>query len=328
LYRPKDVQRRAKTVRIRKSEVEGSFEFSEAWLGEIMVWPQATRYKVAAGWIDLEPGSNLGGFPPPAPFADPDLALSFARLGARGEPSPRGIEKWVSRYGLLFRRDETLPGYRILEDGRVNQMPMEVREFRREVFRFRDLLSLYVEIRDMDVTAVEQRCFEPHSAVDRELAAYVLPGLSEEYPIWERMDRVLKAVPSFPVIERVIALADHFLADQLSSSLADVRLRMVPGFQMTYGTSQEDQRSQMKSWIVWRRAAALSRRTAPSSRYRLGFSWHSPDLISAIYLQLFLLASRNTPLRTCKACQTPLPAKPKNKRFCNSTCRSNGRNLR
>ena len=318
-------------MRIRKSEVEGSFEFSEAWLGDIMVWPQATRYRVAAGCIDLEPGSNLGGFPPPAPFANPDLALSFARLGTRGEPSPQHIEKWVSRYGLLYRQDKTLPGGYILADGRVNQKPMEVREFSREVFRFRDLLCLYVEIRDMDVTAVKQRCFEPHSAVDRELAAYVLPGLSEEYPIWERMDRALKAVSSLPVIEPVIALADHFLADQLSASLADVRLRMVPGFQMTYGASQEDQRSQMKSWMEWRRAAALSRlsrRTAPSSRYRLRFSWHCQDLISAIYLQLFLLATKNTTMRFCEACQTPFPAKPKHKRFCNSTCRSSGRNHR
>jgi hypothetical protein len=315
---------------IRKSEVEGSFEFSEAWLGEIMVWPQATRYKVAAGWIDLEPGSNLGGFPPPAPFADPDLALSFARLGTRGEPSPRGIEKWVSRYGLLFRRDETLPGYRILEDGIVNQKPMMVSEFTREVFRFRDLLRLYTEIRDMHVTAVKQRCFEPHSAVDRELAAYVLPGVSEEYPIWERMDRFTKALSSFPIIDRVIALADHFLADQLSVSLNDVRLRMVPGFQMPYGVTQEGERSQMKSWMEWRLAALSSRyrRTALSSRYRLGFSWHSPDLISAIYLQLFLLATKHTPMRFCEACQTPFPAKPKHKRFCNDTCRSNGRNHR
>jgi hypothetical protein len=332
LYRPKDVRKRARIVRIpRKREVEGSFEFSEAWLGDIMIWPQAPRYKVAAGWIDLEPGSNLGGFPPPAPFADPDLALSFARLGASEEPSARAIEKWVSRYGLLFRCDEELPSDHILKDGKVNQKPMEVSEFTREVFRFRSLLRLYVEIRDMDVKAVKQRSFEPHSAVDRELAAYVLPGLSDEYPIWERMDRVLNAFPSLLIIDRVIALADHFLADQLSASLADVRLRMVPGFQMAYGVSgEEGERSQMRTWMEWRRTAIRSRyrRTAPSSRYRLAFSWHSPDLISAIYLQLFLLATKNTPMRFCESCQTPLPAKPKHKRFCNSTCRSNARNRR
>jgi hypothetical protein len=194
-----------------------------------MVWPQAPRYKVAAGYIDLEPGSNLGGFPPPAPFVDPDLALSFARLGARGEPSPRRIEKWVSRYGLLFRQDEKLPGDRILEDGRVNQKPMEVSEFTREVFRFRDLLGLYTEIREMDATAVKQRSLEPRSAVDRQLAAFLLPEVSEEYSVWERINRTLKALSGFPV-NPAIVLADHFLADQLSAALVDVRLRMVPGF--------------------------------------------------------------------------------------------------
>jgi hypothetical protein len=310
------VRKRAKVVRIRKSEVEGSFVFDEAWLGEIMIWPQATRYKVAAGWIDLEPGSNHRRFPPPAPFADPDLALSFARLGARGEPSPKGIEKWVSKYGLLFRQDEGLPGSRILEDGRVNQKPMEVYKFTREVFRFRDLLDLYSEIRERDFRAVTKRSREPHSAVDKELAAYVLPGLAQDDLPPARLDRALEVLPNLS-LSSVLALADRFLADQLSKSLDGVRLRVVPGFKIPHGASQEDQRSLKES--LW---------NTPSTSYRLGFSWHCPDLISAIYLQLFLLATKNTPMRFCKACQTPFPAKPRHKLFCNDTCRSNARHQR
>ena len=310
------MRKRAKVVRIRKSEVEGSFVFDEAWLGEIMIWPQATRYKVAAGWIDLEPGSNLRRFPPPAPFADPDLALSFARLGARGEPSPKGIEKWVSKYGLLFRQDEGLPGNRILEDGRVNQKPMEVYKFTREVLRFRDLLDLYSEIREWDFRAVTKRSREPHSAVDKELAAYVLSSRTQDGLPPARLDRALEAHFSLS-LSSVLALADRFLADQLSTSLAAVRLRTIPGFKIPHGASQEDQRSLKES--LW---------NTPATSYRLGFSWHCPDLISAIYLQLFLLATKNTPMRFCKACQTPFPAKPKHKRFCNDTCRSNGRNHR
>jgi hypothetical protein len=303
-------------VNIRKSEVAGSFEFSTAWLGEIMVWPQAPRYKVVAGWIDLEPGSNLRHFPPPAPFADPDLALSFARLGARGKPSPNGIEKWVSKYGLLFRQDEGLPGDRILEDGRVNQKPMEVYKFTQVVFRFRSLLHLYAEIRGGDLRAVRQRIREPHSTVDQELAAYVLSGLLQDGLPPARPDRAMEASVSLSLIKEM-ALADLFLADQLSASLASVRLRTVPGFKIPHGASEEDQKALMMSLF-----------NSPSSRYRLGFSWHCPDLISAIYLQLFLLATKNTPMRFCKACQTPLPAKPKHKLFCNPSCRSYGRNLR
>ncbi len=278
--------------------------------------------------IDLEPGSNRRRFPPPAPFADPDLALSFARLGARGEPSARGIEKWVSKYGLLFRRDEKLPGDRILEDGTVNQKPMEVYKFTREVFRFRGLLDLYGDLRGGDAgavraggavraaRAVRQRSIEPHSAVDQELSAYVLPALSDDYPQGERTSRFLEATFSLSLYPE-IALADRFLADQLSASLDGVRLRTVPGFKIPHGASREDQRALMMSLF-----------NSPSSHYRLGFSWHCPDLISAIYLQLFLLATKNTPMRFCKACQTPFPAKPKHKRYCNATCRSNARNLR
>ncbi len=161
-----------------------------------------------------------------------------------------------------------------------------------------------------------QRIDEAHSTVDQELADYVLPALSEDSPIWERYDRFIVALYSLS-LNRVMALADRFLADQLSASLDGVRLRTVPGFQIPHGASREDQRALMMSLM-----------TAPSSHYRLGFSWHCPDLISAIYLQLFLLATKNTPMRFCEACQTALPAKPKHKRYCNATCRSNARNHR
>jgi hypothetical protein len=84
------------------------------------------------------------------------------------------------------------------------------------------------------VTAVTQRIREPLSAVDRELAAYALPALSEDYPVGERLDRFLVALNSLSLI-REMALADQFLADQLFTSLVcvfdrsqDFRSRMVP----------------------------------------------------------------------------------------------------
>lgn len=265
------------------------------------------------------------------------LALVAFGVGDRGEGhgaggvSAGGVEARADgiRQAVFGGKDHHSPGpalravwprlanAHISEDGRVNQKPMEVREFTREAIRFRDLLHLYTEIRESDVTAVTQRSLEPRSAVDQELAAYVLPALEEEYPNkWERHERVLEAFFSLS-LNRVLALADRFLADQLSESLAGVRLRTVPGFQIPHGASEEDKRSLM-----------MSLKIAPSSKYTLRFSWHCSDLISAIYLQLFLLATKNTPMRFCKACQTPFPAKPKHKRLCNSTCRSNGRNHR
>ncbi|MGH3147297.1 MAG: hypothetical protein ACRDTR_15980 [Rubrobacter sp.] len=301
-------------MRIRKSEVEDSYDFEEAWLGEILVWPQAKAYRVAARWINLEPGSNLSQFPPPAPFKDGDLLLSFARLGARGEPRPTRIQEWVSKYGLLVRANERLPGDVILEDGRVNQKPMEVSEFTREVFRVRDLLNLYTQIRGKDYTAVRSRSIQPRSEVDRQFASRVLPLLSEDQPQARRMEVALRTLGSlmpFPLI----ALADQFLADELSRSLDRVRLRVIPGFQMPKGFKESD-----------RRAVTIGAMT----KYRLDRSWHCPDLLSAIYLQLYLLATKNAPMRRCEnpACQTPFPAKPKHKRHCNASCRSNARHYR
>jgi hypothetical protein len=55
-----------------------------------------------------------------------------------------------------------------------------------------------------------------------------------------------------------------------------------------------------------------------------------PDLLSAVYLQFYLMVTDNKPLRRCEnpACGLPFPAKPKHKRFCNASCRSNARNYR
>ena len=55
-----------------------------------------------------------------------------------------------------------------------------------------------------------------------------------------------------------------------------------------------------------------------------------PDLLSAVYLQFYLMVTDNKLLRRCEnpACGLPFPAKPKHKRFCNASCRSNARNYR
>ncbi len=295
--------------RIRKAEVESSYNLAEAWLGEIMIWPQAPCYRVVGGWIDFEPGSNLNSFPPPSPFADGDLVLSFARLGARGEPSKKSIEKWASKYGLLRRKDTQLPGNQLLKDGRVNQEPMIVSEFVREVFRVRDLLSLYTQMRDRNYFAVMSRAREPGTATDRHLADYVMPVLTDEYPERDRVLAHWEAMDSLAPLH-AIARTDQFLADKLSASLARVHLRVVPGFQLPREFHEGDRKAAM------RRA---------NLHYRPSYSWHCPDLLSAIYLQLSLLVTRSTPMRFCEACGTALPAKPKHKRFCNDTCRSNAR---
>lgn len=59
--------------------------------------------------------------------------------------------------------------------------------------------------------------------------------------------------------------------------------------------------------------------------YRPTPSWECPDLISAIYLQLYLWITEGLPMRRCviPSCGTPFPAKRSDKRVCSVSCRSN-----
>jgi hypothetical protein len=57
-------------------------------------------------------------------------------------------------------------------------------------------------------------------------------------------------------------------------------------------------------------------------------SMRCPNLLSAAYLQFYLMVTGSKSMRNCDACGTPFPAKPKNKRHCNATCRSNARHYR
>jgi hypothetical protein len=55
-----------------------------------------------------------------------------------------------------------------------------------------------------------------------------------------------------------------------------------------------------------------------------------PDLLSAIYLQFYLMLTNNKPMRLCEnpVCRMPLPVTRKDRRFCGATCRSNARHYR
>jgi hypothetical protein len=54
-----------------------------------------------------------------------------------------------------------------------------------------------------------------------------------------------------------------------------------------------------------------------------------PDLLSALYLQFYLLIRANKPMCYCDhpSCRTPFLATSNKRRFCSDTCRSGARNL-
>ena len=277
----------------------------------VSLWEVAKSYKILRGVIyaddpqpvfrgeidadDLQPDElRVRGV---VSFGDPDLFFSFARLGARGEPSESSILRWVSEHGLL-RREK---GPR--SDTDVNQAPISVADFRAEVLRACQLLTLYMNIREEDFEALESKI----GGIDEKR------HLSSYWPHTPRTDLEIffancRDVP--PEWGNVEAWDDVYIAlvaltGEVKDRLADVRLDFdifsnYPGAQSS------------------------------GSDYRIPRSWDCPDLLSAMYLQFYLLITDSEPVRRCQnpACGLPFPATRKNKRFCNATCRSNARNYR
>ena len=56
-------------------------------------------------------------------------------------------------------------------------------------------------------------------------------------------------------------------------------------------------------------------------------SWYCPDLLTAMYLQFYLLIADRRPMRYCNFCGVPFPYR-ENKFYCNATCRSRARHQR
>ena len=294
-----------------KGEFHGLFDpEAEHFRDMSLVWSPAARgYMIWQGKIRARPGPPKGGFPSPNPFAYTDLFYSFARLGASGKPTESRIMEWVSQNGLLTRKDESVSGASVLEDGAVNQQPISVEDFRSEVSRARAMLELYAEIRRLDVRALNARIAQPRSAVDRQLASY----FSDDPSYQQVMDRLDIGLGSL-AIRSVLGAADKVLAELMSESIAGVCPRAIRGYTLPMAPDEE-RPSQMR---------------AAAKNYRMQQGWYYPDLRSAMYMQFYLLVTQNHPMRSCEnpPCRMPFPATRKNRRFCCDTCRSNARHYR
>jgi hypothetical protein len=100
----------------------------------------------------------------------------------------------------------------------------------------------------------------------------------------------------------------------VAEALDGVRIRPVSGFAVPWETSSEE---------------LADFRAASPPPYVPANSFTCPDLLSALYLQLFIMMNRRMPMRRCEGCGLPLPQTArKDQRHHNSTCRSNARHKR
>ena len=295
-------------------------------------WPVAVSYRIYDGSIyaddpqpifekDPEIDLETDGF-----FADPDLFFSFARLGARGEPSEKSIYRWVLEHGLLKRKNEK-EGALLSDTGRngseVNQAPITVMRFRAEVLCAYQLLTLYTDIWEENVGALEAHIYgsdgtrhsssywpntpstelEKFFVTHRKMYLWTIEGMRGLY---EHMGS--ERAEGLNVKHWDLLAALWVLQQVVENRIADVRL----GFAENYLGP---------GFLVSPRS---------KSDYRMSRSWYCPDLLSAMYLQFYLVITDFQPMRRCQnpPCGMSFPATRKNKRFCNATCRSNARNYR
>ena len=87
------------------------------------------------------------------PLTDPNLLLSFAKLGGRGQDLPQAtILRWVRRHGVLRLKDPTQD--RLALD---NQAPITLSEFRQEAGRAHEALTLFKAIHTEDWATLRYR---------------------------------------------------------------------------------------------------------------------------------------------------------------------------
>lgn len=307
--KPKSVQKRARTSKIGQKRAEGILDIGEALMGEVLVWPVAAGYRIApGGMIDPEPGCKphmgVRSFPPPSPLKDPELYVSFANL-AHGRKARERIRDWVSKHGLLTRKDPSKGGDVLLEGGVVNQAPMQIDDFIAHAAKFYGLVRLYAEIGGGNAEAIISRISRRVSVVDERLAS-VVHRISGSVQSLEYEASYAK--------HRLLWTADQVLCDMVSEGLDDVRIRPVSGFAIPWETPSEE---------------LADIRLASPHPYVPTSSFTCPDLLSALYLQLFLVISRRKPVRRCEGCGLPLPETARtNKRHHGDTCRSNARHER
>lgn len=231
-----------------------------------------------------------------APLEDSNLFFSFAKLASRGSPSDNSVLRWVKKYGLLKAKQEGAP--LCLSNDGLNQAPMPIEELKFEARRARSALNLHYHLCKRDIWSARRSAGE----------------LREYREQWSR----------------------NF----------ETRDRLKVGARPVEGWGDEDEggtlTDELPRWVAEMELAALVTSKVKNVRpdltgggfwdefddgYRPMQSWRCPDLISAIYLQFYLLITDSLPLRRCKnpACRMPFPVTRTNRMTCDSSCRSNKR---
>ena len=304
--------RKGADIKIRQKEFRGLVAEGN---NTTLTWPIAKSHRIRSGKVVPVTSDTRITFP----LLKDNLFQSFANLGKNGEPTEKSILTWVNQHGLL--REKEMPEFETVET-RVSQprekkpepVSITVREFRTEVRTAYQLVTLYRDIRARDAEAVISRYMKPPtlwadaslSPVDQHFLI-ALEDASKEYQVsidqaGERRRADLAQIPG-------VNVEAMYLHDGLGVLIHCVNRRLL----------------NVRPWLEWNWWDR-----PPKGSISLGLErWLvCPDLLSAMYLQFYLLVTDKKPMGICANpnCRMPFPAVPKHKKFCRDGCRSTGRN--
>jgi hypothetical protein len=253
------------------------------------------------------------------PLDHSDLFTSFARLAAYGEPREAKIRRWVEKFGLPVQDSRPELEKVVPESAgpRYKPMSMEVHHFREEAKYAHELLKRYLVIRRREPTAIRdmvrrmRSSKRPHygeaSRLDREfLDRY---KVNQHSLLAESGDR------------RRSSYREAFPASDAASSIEGKRARQR---EMVTVLSAQSALGDILTSLV----SNVRLRVGVQRGEGLVPSWHCPDLLSAIYLQAYLLVTKSKPIRFCEspACRQPFVPNSGKHIYCKDGCRSNARN--
>lgn len=297
-----------------KGKLQGYLEREDFEMGRFM-WLVAEKYsRDQDRCIVID---NTGEPTHYAPLEEPELLFSFAKLAAHGKPSDNKILRWVDNYGLprayewtsepevdewsdhteaeevgfwlkAGERSNYVPrGGAYTSKGEINQRPMLIDEF-------------------------AARAIETHSALN--LHADLIRGCSED------LVKRLEKLSNYQEKGKQISNMDARLIEQWTNSADGGPARLT----LLWVAETELMRF-ISGGVSYIRPTLISSYSATATKgHTLAQGWKCPDLLAAIYLQLYLLVTGSHPLRRCKnpSCELPFPLTRKNRKFCCSSCRS------
>lgn len=302
---------------------------------------------------------------PNSPLKDPNLFVSFAKLGASERPSESKCLRWVQKYGLLRRQDESQDWaiVRREDTGRGISDPDRRKAEARRLAYDRAHRSLLVKLDELgasldDLSSDEQKVFDELVRERASTGAWyeemnLKPTVERrtlnQAPISlddfrAEVSNAYGALGLYKVLRkrdvgelraRVEAAREkkeaHVVLSEVDKGLAGIG----DGVLTTPWTNTLVFRAAMYLEMFVKQKVASVRldffdsidRPVKAPVYTPVQSLSCPDLLSAVYLQFYLWMIKAWPMRICayEDCSMPFPATRKDKIYCTDTCRSAAR---